>query len=138
MTTTAASRSASFSEVLTALFLGLNLAAFLALGGTGFFAPHFLAGQLDLTLGSISGLADFRAMYGGLPLGIAAIIALGMKTPALRQPAVLISTVTAGGLAFGRLTTMATVGMPGPLVLGYLASEVLAIAVGVYLLRQES
>ncbi|MDP2273164.1 MAG: DUF4345 domain-containing protein [Archangium sp.] len=137
MTTTTAPQTSSFSsEVITPLFLGLNLAAFLALGGIGFFGPYFLAGQLDITLGSTSALADFRAMYGGLPLGIAGIIALGMKNAALRHPAVLLSTLTAGGLALGRLFTMATVGLPGPLVLVSLASEVLAVGCGIYLLKK--
>ncbi len=119
----------------TVLLLG-NLAIFAAYGVGFLIAPQALASQLDITLGSASALADFRAMYGGLCLAVGAFFVLGLRFATWRRQAVVLATLGAGGLAVGRLTSIAIDGLPGPLVLAFLASELAALALGGFILMQ--
>lgn len=137
MTPTIALRSPSLVELATPLFIGANLAVFAAFAAGSLVAPQAFAAQLDITLGSASAIADFRAVYGGLSLGVGVLFALSLREVSLRPTAVLLATLTAGGLMLGRLITMVTDGMPGPLVLVFLGSEVIAVAVGLVLLTRK-
>jgi hypothetical protein len=135
MTTTTAERPASIPDVVFPLFLGVNLLVYLAYGVGFLLAPQKLAAELDITLGSATALADFRAMYGGLSLACAAFFALAIKNVSMRHSALLLAVLGAGGLMIGRLITMAFDGMPGAVIFVMLATEVFAVVGGVILLR---
>ena len=138
MTPTATLRSPAVSEVIAPLFIGANLAVFFVFAGCFLFAPRYFAAQLDITLSSASAVADLRAMYGGLSLGVGVLYLLGLKNVAFRPAAIALATSTSAGLALGRVITIVVDGMPGPLVLAFLASEIVSVAVGMYLLKQGS
>ena len=137
MTPTATMRSTAVPEVIAPLFIGANLAVFFVFAVGFLFAPRYFAAQLDITLSSTSAVADLRAMYGGLSLGVGALFVLGLKNVAFRPAAVTLATLTSAGLALGRVITIVVDGMPGPLVLAFLASEIVSIAVGLWLLKQK-
>ena len=136
MTTTTAERPASIPDVVFPLFLGLNLVVYLAYGVGFMLAPQKLAALLDITLGSPTALADFRAMYGGLGLGCAAFFAMAMKNVSMRHSGLVLAVFGAAGLMIGRLFTMAVDGMPGPVIFLLLATEVFAVVGGLFLLKQ--
>ena len=56
----------------------------------------------------------------------------------LRGPAVMLAVLSAGGLALGRLVTLVTDGIPGPIIFAFFGSEVVAVAAGVWLLTRRS
>ncbi len=102
----------------------------------GFFGwPRQLGERLGIHLASTAAVADFRAMYGGMCLGVGILFWLGIRRPSWRVPAVLLSITTAAGLLLGRLITWGIDGDPGPIIYGFMGTEVAAIAVGVWLLK---
>lgn len=124
------------TNLLATVLLVANLVIFAAYGVGFLIAQQALASRLDITLGSASALADFRAMYAGLCLAVATIFILGLRFAQWRRQAVVLATLGAGGLAVGRLTSIAIDGLPGPLVLAFLASELAALALGTFILMQ--
>jgi uncharacterized protein DUF4345 len=113
----------------------VNLLVFMAYAAAALAAPAQLAAQLDITLGSTSALADFRAMYGGLSLGCSVVFVAGLRNLSFRPAAVMLATFTSAGLILGRLITIAVDGMPGTLVMVILATEVASAAMGFFLLK---
>ncbi len=136
MTPNATLRAPAVPEVIAPLFLGANLVVFFLFATAFLFAPRYFAAQLDITLSSTSAIADLRAMYGGLSLGVGALFVLGLKNVAFRPAAIALATLTSAGLAVGRVITIGVDGMPGPLVLAFLGSEVISVALGVYLMQR--
>jgi hypothetical protein len=122
-------------DKVTKLFLLANAAVFWGFAAAGLLAPAWLAAQLDMTLGSTTALADFRAVYGGLCLGIGELLVMAISKEALQRPAITLATLMCGGLALGRIVTLATAGAAGPYIYASLASEVACAAVGAWLLR---
>lgn len=138
MTTATADRAPSLHDVIAQLFLGANLAVFFLYAGAFLLAPRTFAAYLDITLGSPSALADLRAMYGGLCLGVGTLFALGIRQAEYRRVGILLATLTSAGLMLGRLVTIAVDGVPGTLVLLFLGSEIVSVSVGLFLLRNNA
>jgi hypothetical protein len=106
----------------------INAGVFLAFGA-GFIAfPAQLAALIDLAPSSASALADLRAMYGGLSLSAGALFVLGLRRDDWFLPALFLVMASSAGLAFGRVYSMVVSGVPGPLVLILLATELLSFA----------
>ena len=102
----------------------INAAVFLAFGAAFLAAPAQLAGWLDVELGSPSALADVRAMYGGLSLACGLLFVFGLRRESWFMPSLFLVMTTSAGLALGRSYSMLVSGVPGPLVLALLATEV--------------
>jgi Domain of unknown function (DUF4345) len=118
------------------LFLVANAALFALFGVVAIFVPSVLATPLDLTLPSPTALADFRAVYGGISLALAALSVLALTRAELRPAVVLALTLTLDGLAFGRLMSWALSGPGSAIIFAQLGLEVVAAAWGALLLRQ--
>ncbi|MBL8018573.1 MAG: DUF4345 family protein [Leptospirales bacterium] len=119
-------------------YLALNLAVY-ALFALGFFiAPVTLAGKIGITLQHSAALADLRAVYGGLSLGIGALIVLGLTQKTHTLSAVILCMLASAGLLLGRLVTMILDGPGDIYIYGSMALEVLAVILGVLLIRGRS
>ena len=102
----------------------INAGVFLAFGAAFVVAPAQFAGWLDIELGSPSALADARAVYGGLSLACGALLALGLRRVSWFMPSSFRVMASSAGLALARMYSMVVSGMPGPLVLAFLATQV--------------
>jgi hypothetical protein len=125
-------------RTLERIYLAANLLIFGGFAAAFFAAPDTLGGLIGITLRDNTARADFRAMYGGLSLGVGVVLALGLTKPRWREPALLLGVTTAAGLALGRLLTLATHGPAGLYIEGSLASELISVITGIVLLRVAS
>ena len=116
------------------LLLLSNLGIFWAYAAGFLAAPRALGAKLGIELTNATALADFRAMYGGLCLACGFVFLRGLRDEQWRVPALWLPTLGAGGLALGRVVTFLVDGVTSPIILGFLASEVVAIAAGAYVL----
>ncbi|EPG73417.1 PF14248 domain protein [Leptospira fainei serovar Hurstbridge str. BUT 6] len=127
------------SKLLTLIskgYLFLNLAVYFAFAVSFFIAPTTLANQIGFSIHSTAALADFRAMYGGLCLGIGILILLGILRQKTRIAAIQISVFTAGGLLLGRLVTLLLDGSGNEYIYISMLTEVFGVALGFFLLRK--
>jgi hypothetical protein len=116
-------------------FLGLNGLIFLALGASGLLAPVSHMAVFDVTLNGPSILAEIRANYGGMHLGMGMLFMLGTFAPSWRRAALLTLALFVGGLAAGRTLSLLVDGMPNNTVLAFIVIEWLGLALAVWLLR---
>lgn len=112
-----------------------NCAVFVAFGFGLLLFPARFAEWVGIQLTSPSAFADLRAVYGGLSLSVAALFWQGLRNPDWFGPSLFLATASSGGLAAARLYSIAASGMPNALVLGFLASELAAFALGLYEFR---
>lgn len=110
-------------------YLAVNALGFVAFGLAFLVAPEALAARLDISLGSPSAVADFRAAYGGMTAGVGAMLALAVRRPSWHQPAVTAAALGCAGLLLGRVVTLATHG-PGNLFIEAMMLMEAALALG--------
>lgn len=122
-------------KTIKKVYLFANFATFAGFAVAFYAAPRALGEALGLRFQDTAALADFRAMYGGLCLASAFVLARGLRDDAQMRSSIVFAVLGAAALAVGRLLTFATEGPGGPFVYASLASEVLAIGVGLALLR---
>lgn len=108
-------------------------ASALAFGGTGLaflLRPEAMTAVIGIELGGTVAVADVRAVYGGLELGVATFLVWAARRPATWRPALVGLVSLFGGLVLGRLASLALDGWPespGLLLAGFeLAGLVLA------------
>jgi hypothetical protein len=81
---------------------------------------------IDLAPSTASALADVRAMYGGLSLAAGVFFLLGLRRESWFLPALFLVMASSGALAAARLYSIAVSGVPGTLVLAFLATEIVS------------
>lgn len=117
------------------VYLFANFATFAGFAVAFYAAPRALGEAIGMRFENPAALADFRAMYGGLCLASAYVLGRGLRDKAHERSSIVFAVLGAAALAAGRLLTFATEGPGGPFVYASLASEVLAIGIGLALLR---
>ena len=117
-------------------FLGLNALVFVALGINGLFNPHGHMAPMDFVLTSASSLAEVRANYGGMHVGMGLLFLLGALKPEWSRAALLAMALFIGGLAVGRSFSLLVDGQPKNLILAFIAIEWVGAAIAVWLLRR--
>src|SRR5262245_11962653 len=90
----------------------LNAVVFVGFGLALLAFPSELAALVDIELRSASALADARAMYGGLSLSVGAFFVLGLRRESWFVPSLFLVAASSGGLALGRIVSIAVSGMP--------------------------
>ena len=123
--------------LLLRIYLVLHLAIAWGYGVLVFADPQRVAALFEIALPTNTALADFRAMYGGLMLGMGIVFLRGLLRAAWRAPAVLLAAATGGALAIGRLLTLLLDGPVGGIIYLNGAIDVLACVLGVWLLRRK-
>lgn len=124
-------------DKLTKIFVAGNALVWIVFGLSFYAAPEAIAGELDIELTSPTALADFRAIYGGAPLGIGIIMALGLWRSTWMKPALMTIVLCTAGLLLGRLITMASPGGVGTIIYLFAAIEAVVVAGSVWLYRAQ-
>jgi hypothetical protein len=97
--------------------------------GAGFLVfPEPLAALVDLAPKSPTGLADLRAMYGGLCLAAGVTFFLGLRRADWFAPVLFLVMATSLGLALARAYSTVVSGLPGGAVLASFALEIVSFA----------
>ncbi|MDV6234515.1 DUF4345 domain-containing protein [Leptospira ellisii] len=125
-------------SLISKLYILLNVAVYLGFGIAFILFPIRFASMIGITFEGSAALADFRAMYGGLCLGIEIVLFLGYLREEWRKFAILLSVTTAGGLLFGRLYTLFLDGPGNEYIYVSMATEIGAVAIGAWLLRRNA
>jgi hypothetical protein len=124
-------------ETLTKIFIAANALVWISFGPAFYFAPEALAGWLDITLTSPTAIADFRAMYGGTPLGVGIFMAMGLWRRQWMKPALMVIVLVTTGLLLGRLITLVQPGGVGTIIYLLGALEAGAIIGAAWLYRAQ-
>lgn len=80
-----------------------SIAFFAWLGVMALIYPGGLLGGYGIKVPGIDGYNEIRAVYGGIPLGFAAVLSIGLFRPELRSGICLAVAAAAWGMALGRL-----------------------------------
>ena len=102
--------------------LALGAAAFVAFGLALLAAPELLA-LVDIAAPTPTARSDLRAVYGGMELGVGALLALCARRAAWRRGGLTAQALALGGVAAGRLVSLAADGLPRPLTLALWGAE---------------
>ncbi len=101
----------SFARIV----LGLSALPFAAVGLAFLVAPTSMASLVDVDVTSPTADADVRAVYGGLQLGCAFILALASSRPEWVRSGLVAQLALYGGLGLSRFISYALVGLPSTL-----------------------
>ncbi len=105
-------------------------AVFLGIGAASVFAPTVVADFVNIKLEDALARFDFRAVYGGLQLGLGLWIGVAALRKAWRLPALNLTALALGGLLLGRALARALdAESPGPIGFGIMGLEVAGLAV---------
>lgn len=118
------------------LYLGLAASglALVALS-YGLVPAGFLPLFVDMQITTIDTKHILRGVMG-LYLGLASFWGIGIYSPQFSKAAVISVVCFMVGLAFGRMVSLLADGAPSPLLLVYLALEIVMAALGVLVLRR--
>jgi hypothetical protein len=109
---------------------------FLGVAVQGLFAPQRILVPLGGKLDTPSVANEIRANYGGMHLGMAALMGLGAMKPAWHTPMLALLFTFTTGLCVGRALSLAVDGKPNRyLVFFWFLEAVGAVAAGVALFR---
>ena len=118
------------------LVLTLIGVVWLAVGVPGLLSPEWLADWVDFELQNDLAKLEFRAMYGGLSIALAALHLAAATRKALLAPALVAASTLLIGLAGGRIFAVALDGMGGLVGLILLLSEIgMVVLAGLALFR---
>jgi len=123
------------SGVPRAVLLGLS-AAYVVFGVAFLLAPAKMAGLVDLTTTTKTGLIELRAFYGGVELGLGAFLALAATRREWYAPALVAALMSFLGIAGARIYGISVDGIPGALVFLLLALEVAGVVAATWGLVQ--
>jgi hypothetical protein len=117
------------------IVLAAGAVAFAAPGAAFLLWPERFAGVLGIALDGALARTDVRAVFGGLELGVAGVLALCAARGARAADGLALLCATTGGMLVGRLLGGARDGAPGPLgvALGVVELALLAAAVVAWL-----
>jgi len=116
---------------LAGLLLRLSSLPFLGIGVAFLCAPAAMGALVGVALADATADNDVRSVYGGLQLACGALLFIAPSRQEWIRPGLIAQIVLFSGLAAGRFTSFAWVGLPGGLALGLHAAELGAIAAGV-------
>lgn len=122
--------------MLRPLTVWLGSLLFAGIGAWALAAPHAVAAAVGIELTTGVAVADFRAVYGGLSLGIAALLAWCAADTSRVAMGLAAMGASFAGLAFGRAVGLVAAGEGSPLMVSFLAAELLGAAVPAALLAR--
>lgn len=111
------------AENITRLIVVTNAFVFVVFGVSFFIVPELLANMLDIQLVSATGFADFRAMYGGLPLACGILFVISLFKRDWLLPSVFLVAASSAGLMFGRIYSSLVSGTPSLPIFMFTAME---------------
>ena len=111
------------SEKITQGFLLICGLSFLLIGANTFHDPLAAMAPVELNINTVSALNELRATYGGLQIGMGLFLLAGIACKSMTRPALLAQALIVGGLASGRLISIALDGLPNAFVQGLVVLE---------------
>lgn len=121
------------------LILVIAAATFAFFGLTFLVNPAGMASVVELHPATSTSTTDIRAVYGGLELGIAALLSAALRTRV--REGLLMATILFGGLLLGRITGILVDGPVSPTTWRVFSAELFATlgsAFGLFLTRRLS
>ncbi len=97
----------------------------LGIGIAGLLLPEVSLAFFGIALNGRLAHNEIRASYGGMHLGVATFVLLSLNRRWLRDAALLVLILFMGGLALGRIASLAIDGVPSASVWLMLGGEVL-------------
>lgn len=119
----------------TNLFLGILGIVFLPYGVFCFIDPGFLAGAAGVTGSTPTGVAEIRAMYGGLQAGFGVLLIVAARDPRLTLAGLAAVAFVIPSLAVTRLLGVAIGGGLSGYTIGALVFEVGSSCVAIPMFR---
>ncbi len=113
------------------IVLALSALPFAGVGAAFLAAPAAMAGLVGVSLSDATADADVRAVYGGLQIGCAVLLALAASRPEAVRFGLMAQLSLYGGLAAARFVAYAAAGLPSALGLALHAGELVGLALGV-------
>jgi hypothetical protein len=113
------------------IVLALSALPFGSIGAAFLLLPADMAGLIGLSLADATADADVRAVYGGLQLGCAALLALAATNPDWCRAGLVAQLLLYGGLAGARVISYALVGLPSALGWALHLGELVGFALGI-------
>lgn len=114
----------------------LSSTAVFGLIGVGFILfPHALAPLVGIALTDVTADNDFRAVYGGVPAGLAVFLGLALRRREWELPALYVVLLTLAGLAASRVLSWLIAGWPAPIAFGLHAMEISGIVLTAIAIR---
>lgn len=106
---------------------------FLLIGAASVLAPTLVSDFVNIELKDALARFDFRAVYGGLQLGLGLWIGVAALRKAWRLPALNLTMLALGGLLAGRLLSLALdAESPGVIGFGLMGLELAGLGVTVF------
>ena len=102
---------------------------FLAMGAYALAVPARVLAIFGVTVASVDGRNEVRAVYGGFGVAIGALLLAAGSAPALRPGVLLCVAVALAGMAGGRLVAALLDGSPGFYPWFFFGVELLGAAV---------
>jgi hypothetical protein len=115
--------------------LWLSFPPFIAFGLLGVAAPRWLAGFVDISLDSSTALADFRAIYGGVPFGVGVFVLAGLYRERWLQPAIALDGMCVAAAGLSRIYSSIVSATPSPIILLFAGVELYVAALAVQICR---
>lgn len=107
--------------------------------GIGFvLLPQMLGHVVGIELTSVTAHNDFRAVYGGVPAGLAVFLVMALRRPDWELAALWVIVLTLGGLAATRLLSWGLDGWPSPVALALHGAEVSGVVLAAVAIRHGS
>ena len=116
---------------LLAFVYGVLALAFLA-------SPASFAALVDISLTSTTADNDFRAVYGGVSLGLALFFLASLSRPAWFRPALTAAALIFGCMVAARVLSWALAGFPSSIAYGLQLSEAAGFALTLLALQRLS
>ena len=123
---------------ITRGFLLLCGLSFLLIGINTFHDPLAAMAAVELNVNTVSALNELRATYGGLQIGMGLFLLAGFCCKAYTRPALLAQALIVGGLASGRLISIALDGQPNTFVQGLVVLESVTALISLALFLRSS
>ena len=120
---------------LARLSLGLSALAFAVFGALFLVSPTTL-GRIGIWLTLPNAVAEIRAFYGGLELGLAAFFVLALQRPAWFAPALMLQALAFGATAAARIFGILFEGGTTEIMLALAAAEVAGCVVAIVALSR--
>lgn len=127
--------NAPMKQKIPTILIIINALVFLAMGPIFIFWPKEFASNLGIELTNVTALADFRAMYGGLSVGVAPLFIGSIYKKDWKVPALVVIAGTSGMLLICRLFTALKDGNPGQLIWFFAVNELVSLSLALWALK---
>lgn len=125
-------------DQLCFILLLLNALVYLAFGPAFVFWPESFAALLGINLTSPTALADFRAMYGGLPFGVGFLFVGALYRKIWVTPALVVIAATSGSLMCSRIYSAVVDGDPKLVIWVFVVMELQSLVLALWILKDQT